>query len=312
MSVKNTPFVQDALTGRRVTPIWLAYVLVFLVAIIGVQGAVGAVFESSWKVTPGTPTAQLQEAISFAAALALLLLWVVLFERRRVATLGFRGPGRGVLTMLGGIVVGIVLLSIPTLFLLAIGAYEVVDAPAGATSGWSALPLLLLLACFVLVQGGTEEVLVRGFLLQNNGLKLPGWVAVLVPSFVFTLIHGVLTKPLALSMILLYALMASFLVLRLGSLWLVIGIHAGWNFAMGNLYGVAVSGLEPHTTSAVFLRAADDAPAWLTGGEFGTEASLPAVVVLLVAAALAFASYRRWDRRRAALPPEAPVVHRIA
>lgn len=36
MSVRSTPFVQDGATGRRVTPWWLAYLLVFLVLIIGV------------------------------------------------------------------------------------------------------------------------------------------------------------------------------------------------------------------------------------------------------------------------------------
>lgn len=306
MSVRTTPFVQDATTGRRSTPVVLAYVLVLLVGIIGVQGAFGYLYETAWTVEPGTPAAQLQEAISFGAALLLVLAWVVLYERRPVASLGLRRPGRGVLTMLLGIVVGVVLLSIPTLFLLATGAYEVVDAPAGATSGWSALPLLLVLLCFVLVQGGTEEVLVRGFLFQSNAVRLPGWLAVLLPSLVFTLIHGVLTKPLALTMILAYALMATFLALRTGALWLVIGIHAGWNFAMGNLYGIAVSGLPAHTTSAVFLRAADDAPAWLTGGEFGTEASLPAVVVLVVAAAVTFVAYRRWDAARPATTDALP------
>ncbi|MFF2390584.1 CPBP family intramembrane glutamic endopeptidase [Agromyces sp. NPDC058104] len=308
MSVRSTPFVQDAATGRRVTPWWLAYLLVFLVLIIGVQAGVLAVFSMSWPVAHGSPEAQLQEMISFAAAGLALIVWVVLFERRRVKTLGFRRPGRGVLTMLAGFAAGVVLLSIPALFLWAIGAYEQVPPPADASSGWNALPLLVLLALTFVVQGGTEELLTRGFLLQTGGLKLPGWLAVLLPALLFTLIHGVLVHPLPFAMIFLYALFASFIVLRQGALWIAIGIHAGWNFAMGNLYGIPVSGLPPLATSAVYLQPAPGAPDWLTGGDFGTEASVPAVVVLAIATTIAFLVYRRWDVRRSATLPTTPTV----
>ncbi|MFF2387315.1 CPBP family intramembrane glutamic endopeptidase [Agromyces sp. NPDC058104] len=312
MSVRSTPFVQDGATGRRVTPWWLAYLLVFLVLIIGVQAGVLAVFASAWPVEHGSPEAQLQDMISFAAAGLALVLWVVLFERRRVKTLGFRRPGRGILTLVVGFVTGVVLLSIPALFLWAIGAYESVGAPAGASSGWNALPLLVLLALTFVVQGGTEELLTRGFLLQNGGLKFPGWLAVLLPALLFTLIHGVLVHPLPFAMIFLFALFASFVVLRQGALWIAIGVHAGWNFAMGNLYGIPVSGLPPLSTSAVYLQPVADAPDWLTGGDFGTEASVPAVIVLLIAAAVAFVVFRRWDARRDASLPEAAPAAELA
>ncbi len=300
MSVRSTPFIQDAATGKRVTPWWLAYILVFLVLIIGVQAGVLAVFAQAWPVEKGTPEAQLQDMISFAVAGLALLVWVVVFERRRIRTLGFRRPGRGLLTLLIGFVAGVVLLSIPTLFLWATGAYVQVDAPVASTSGASATGLLVLLALTFVVQGGTEELLTRGFLLQNGGLKFPGWLAVLLPALLFTLIHGVLIHPLPFAMIFLFALMAPFLVLRTGALWLVIGIHAGWNFTMGNIFGVPVSGLPPLTTSAIFLEPAPGAPDWLTGGDFGTEASLPAVIVLIIAAAVSFIVYRRWDAARSA------------
>ncbi|SFR79469.1 hypothetical protein SAMN05428970_2560 [Agromyces sp. CF514] len=298
MSVRSTQFVQDAATGKRVTPWWLAYILVFLGGIFIVQSAVLGVLISVWKVPTGSPEAQLQQSISFAAAGLFIILWVMLFERRAIRTLGFSRPGRGVVTMLLGFVGGIVLLSIPALFLWAIGAYEQVEAPAESTSGAAATGLLVLLALTFFVQGGSEELLVRGFLLQNGALKLPGWLAVLLPAVIFTLIHGVLLHPLPFSMILLYALFATFIVLRQGALWIVIGFHAGWNFAMGNLYGIPVSGLPPLTTSAIYLQPTEGSPDWLTGGDFGTEASVPAVIVLLIATAVAFVVFRRWDAAR--------------
>lgn len=311
MSVRSTPFVQDAATGRRVTPWWVAYLIVFLALILGVQAGVLAIFSMSWPVEHGSPDAQLQEMVSFAAAGLALVVWVLLFERRHVKTLGFRRPGRGLLTMLAGFAAGVIMLSLPALFLWAVGAYQQVPPPSGASSGWSALPLLVLLALTFVVQGGTEELLTRGFLLQTGGLRLPGWLAVLLPALLFTLIHGVLVHPLPFTMIFLFALFASFIVLRQGALWIVIGVHAGWNFTMGNLYGIPVSGLPPLTTSAIYLQPAPGAPDWLTGGDFGTEASVPAVIVLLIATAVAFVVYRRWDAGRNDIVATAPFVDAV-
>lgn len=90
------------------------------------------------------------------------------------------------------------------------------------------------------------------------------------------------------------------LVLRLGPLRLDIGIHAGWNFAMGNIYGIAASGLPAHSTSWIYLAPTDGALDWLSGGQFGTEASFLADVTLPRAAVVAFLVYRKWAKSRAA------------
>lgn len=99
-------------------------------------------------------------------------------------------------------------------------------------------------------------------------------------------------KPLAFARILFYALLASFLVLRLGSLWLVIVQHGGWNFATGNTYGIAVSGLPAKSTSLLFLEPTAGTPDRIIGGEFGTEGSLAADITLFIAALIAFLVFR--------------------
>jgi uncharacterized protein len=63
-----------------------------------------------------------------------------------------------------------------------------------------------------------------------------------------------------------------------GRLWVSIGVHVGWNFTQGYLFGAAVSGGTLGASLAT--SAADpDYPQWLTGGAFGPEASLPALLV---------------------------------
>jgi uncharacterized protein len=54
------------------------------------------------------------------------------------------------------------------------------------------------------------------------------------------------------------------------SLWLPIGVHFGWNFTQGALFGAAVSGYQLHGA----FRFSFSGPAWATGGAFGPEASI--------------------------------------
>jgi hypothetical protein len=63
-----------------------------------------------------------------------------------------------------------------------------------------------------------------------------------------------------------------------GRLWVSIGFHAAWNFTQGYIYGATVSGGD---FGGALSRSSPRGglPDWLTGGAFGPEASLPAVVI---------------------------------
>jgi uncharacterized protein len=64
-----------------------------------------------------------------------------------------------------------------------------------------------------------------------------------------------------------------------GRLWVPIGLHLAWNFAQGYLFGAAVSGGDLGGSIAVST-ARPGAAAWLTGGTFGPEASLFALILV--------------------------------
>jgi uncharacterized protein len=68
-----------------------------------------------------------------------------------------------------------------------------------------------------------------------------------------------------------------------GRLWFPMGLHAGWNFSEGSLYGLSVSGFTP--TNAVTVGKLNG-PTILTGGAFGPEASIVAVVLCFSVAIL--------------------------
>lgn len=141
---------------------------------------------------------------------------------------------------------------------------------------------LLFLVGFLL-QGASEEILCRGYLM---GALLRGrnpWVAVTVNSAAFALLHlfnpGV--SPLAICNTFLFGVLMSLIVLRRGNLWGACALHSLWNFAQGNLFGICVSGLSAGPSPfRSFL--SPDMPLW-NGSQYGLEASLPVTLCLLLA-----------------------------
>ncbi len=157
------------------------------------------------------------------------------------------------------------------------GALRVEPAQNVAVGRW-----LLFLVGFLL-QGASEEILCRGYLM---GALLSGrnpWVAVTVNSVAFALLHlfnpGV--SPLAICNTFLFGILMSLIVLRRGNLWGACALHSLWNFAQGNLFGIRVSGLSAGPSPfRSFL--SPDMPLW-NGSQYGLEASLPVTLCLLLA-----------------------------
>jgi membrane protease YdiL (CAAX protease family) len=134
--------------------------------------------------------------------------------------------------------------------------------PASAVVGG----LLLGLLVFVLV-GYQEELLSRGYQLQNlidgSGMR---W-ALFLSSVIFALLHifNPGAGPAAILGLVFAGYFLAFGWLRTGRLWLSIGLHIGWNFFEGTVFGFQVSGLDLFT----LMRHTVSGPAWATGGSFG-------------------------------------------
>ena len=80
------------------------------------------------------------------------------------------------------------------------------------------------------------------------------------------------------------------LYLLTGRIWASIGMHAAWNFTQGWVFGAMVSGTSEIAGGPLALRPAPNVPELLSGGGFGPEASLAALLISLAASAL----FLRW------------------
>lgn len=144
--------------------------------------------------------------------------------------------------------------------------------------------LLLYLAIFIVV-GWQEELLSRGYWLQNLSEGLGTAWGVLISSGIFAVMHvfNPHASPIAVILLVGAGLFMACGYLRTRCLWLPIGLHIGWNFFEGPVFGFAVSG----TGSFTLIRQSTTGPELLTGGAFGPEAGLlilPALVsgILLI------------------------------
>lgn len=140
--------------------------------------------------------------------------------------------------------------------------------------------LLLLNIAVLAIAALGEEVAFRGYPFQRLIEAIGPTTATILMAVFFGLIH--LRNPGATSASTLVTVLSGVLLatayLQTRALWLPWGFHFGWNAVMAILFGLPVSGLS---FSAV-VESNSTGPRWLTGGSYGPEGSLTAVVVLVV------------------------------
>lgn len=159
------------------------------------------------------------------------------------------------------------------------GGYSVVGVNPLAT----VLPAITGVIFFV----GLEEVINRGIILPEIESRFGSWIALAGSSVIFAGYHIVLTTNptlIAVGVIFVAGVLMGAGYLYTRQLWFPIGIHAGWNFTQGAIFGVQVSSND--VGAVAFLVGETTGPEWLSGGTFGLEGALVTLVVLTLATAL--------------------------
>jgi len=220
-----------------------------------------------------TPIRMAANLVGPILALAIYPRLVRRFEGREATELDFR---RGALSSLVGLLLGAGLLaaSFLTLWVLGVAQFAAGDGLDSVLTG------LIVFFCV----GVFEEMIMRAIVFRVLEQAAGTTVAIVISSALFGLAHMfnpdatlVSTVQIAIEAGILLAL--AYAVTR--NLWFAIGIHMGWNYAQGNIFGGFVSGTEvPHSLIKTTLTG----PIYLTGGPFGLEASIVTLVVCLIAA----------------------------
>ena len=251
--------------------------------------------------SPGNGVASIQEfffhyilyyeLFSFVFILLLFIVWVKVIEKNSLSSLGF--VKRNWLKYLGW---GI-LLSLLQMGMIAL-VYQVGGIGTFELNELSLEPILFILGLFPfwLLQGGTEEVATRGWLLTRIAARSNLPLAIAISSSLFGILHMGNAGVTFLSVlnIILDGVLAGLLFIYTDSIWLVVAQHGTWNYVQGNLLGFQVSGTG--ADASIFSFTMGSGPDWLTGGAFGAEGSIITTLVLLLSVLIVYLLGERNER----------------
>lgn len=215
----------------------------------------------------------------------LVLAWKALqrwLERRDDQEFSLPGAGRELGT---GLLLGFAVFSGAVAIVALLGGFEILGL-RGQGQFWA-------MATMAITTGAFEEILFRGVLLRHIEALLGTWAALILTSILFGAAHlanpnASLFAAFAIAMEAGILLGAAYLYTR--RLWLAVGLHAGWNFTQGWVFSIPVSGGDAPLGLLITRRVGPD---WLTGGDFGLEASVPATLLATVAGLLLLLAARR-------------------
>ncbi|HJR05897.1 MAG TPA: type II CAAX endopeptidase family protein [Pyrinomonadaceae bacterium] len=270
-------------SGWRLAIFCAAYFAV-LAAVFAIVGAMFVLFNVSNPSArlAGTLGYILQSFILFSTAL--LVGWGCgrLFEDLPVRALGWARHRGWLRDLLTGTLLGALSVMIAALIVTALGGFRFSVAPS--VSNIAFVKTFFGSAIIFVIAAAAEEMLFRGYPLQTMMRALPFLVAVIPSSVLFAYVH--LDNPnVAVGFTFINTTLAGFWLavayLRTRSLWFPLGLHWAWNWTMGALLGLPVSGITSLTRAPLF-RAADAGPAWLTGGAYGIEGGAACTVALII------------------------------
>ena len=197
---------------------------------------------------------------SFAFISLLVFFRVTVIEKRSFSSIGFN-KNNWLKKYSLGFLIGLAMMSIIVLILLPFGYITIEKNPIQPV-GVSAIASVLVILFGWIIQGATEEIVTRGWLLNVLSTKYNIGVGLLISSTLFGLMH--LTNPnvnyIAVINIILVGLFYGLYVIKTNDLWAVCGLDV----SVGSLIDLNLVGSD-----------------FVTGGIFGPEAGITATFILL-------------------------------
>ncbi len=220
-----------------------------------------------------------------ALTIALILGWIFLFERRGGKTVGF--THHPVQRFVRGYLIGCGFLAVVVGGLWAMGVYAVEGPGVWQAPTLAALLTIAGYAAVFIVQGSSEELFNRGWLMGTLASRHGLLFAIIFNSVLFGAMHllnpaPTIVKLAGVANVVLFGFFISLYACRERSLWGACAFHGAWNWLLGIGFGLEVSGLDLKVAPLIVnLKDAPGIPWYLSGGAWGPEASILTTIVLL-------------------------------
>jgi len=167
-------------------------------------------------------------------------------------------------------------------------------ATPDATAAFSGSALTLA-ALAMIANTVTQEVMVRGYVQQTIQRQFGVLRGVITSALFFLVLHLGAIQSAILPAISLFAagILLGTAYAVSGNLWLPIALHFGWNFLQGPVLGETVSGQSIDAGWRLFRLAG---PPMMTGGKFGVEGGLIAIIITILGTPVVLHAYRNRSR----------------
>ena len=209
--------------------------------------------------------------IEFLSVMLCVWLFVRFIDRKPLESIGLTLKGYendlrlGLMLGAGMIALGFLILFI--LGFLSINGFSL-----------SIISIILYLALFIVVSFH-EEIMMRGYVLNNLMQSMNRYAALSISSVIFMSIHLLNPNISFLSVINLFlaGIVLGIYYMHKQNLWLPIGMHLTWNFFQGPIFGFEVSGIETKSIIGQSIKGNEI----ITGGAFGFEGSILATILIV-------------------------------
>ena len=240
-----------------------------------------------WLVARTGQRIRVDEMLVLVAALATTGIMLRSVDVRPWSVVGL-GPDAARARVIGkGWCVGFVAIGAACGVLLASGWLRIAPSEPGSSLGAAAR-----ITVFLIPAALAEEVLCRGYLLTVIRERIGTWGAVAATSVVFGVLH-VSNPGWTVASVGIVALAGVFLAavrVVYDSLYAAWAAHVAWNWVMAVPLHAPVSGLR---FEAPDYRTVSAGPEWITGGAWGPEGGLAAVIGMLACLTYLYARHRR-------------------
>ena len=165
------------------------------------------------------------------------------------------------------------------LIVLGFGTLYIFNFLSVASIQFSLIDQLFYLSLFAVVSLN-EEIAIRGYILQNLSSSFNKYIALVLSSLVFMIMHigNPNMSAVPLFNLFLAGLLLGVYCIHKNNLWFPIGAHITWNYFQGPVLGFEVSGNDVDSKFFQSLNGSE----LITGGEFGFEGAIILTVLMII------------------------------
>ena len=230
-------------------------------------------------------TSEQKVIITFFTLLGtLLVIWAFMkyVDKEKFIKLGFQTKNR-LNEFITGIIIGGIIMSIGYLILIQLNEIHFQDIIFN-------LKEVFLSIIYYIIVAVLEEVLLRGYILRNLMISFNKYIALIISSIIFSLMHSFNPNIdlFALTNLFLAGILLGISYIHTKNLWFPIALHLSWNLFQ-TIFGFNVSGQNSYSLIEFSMTENN----LLNGGLFGFEGSILSIIAQLITIIGIIIYYRR-------------------